>query len=113
MKMHNPPHPGKSLKECYIDGLGLTVKKMAEILGVSTVTISEIINCKNRITAEMAVRIAKAFSTSPDFWYNKQAAYDIWLAEKNVNTDNIPVVYEPGAISEEDVTLKPKKKNVA
>ncbi len=102
MRMHNPAHPGLILKD-EMQALDLTVTKLAKILGVSRVTVSEIINCKNRITAEMAVRIAKAFNTTPEFWNNMQASYDLWQALQTVDTEHIPVIYNPGEIEEEDI----------
>lgn len=80
--MHNPPHPGEILKSLYIDPLDLTVTETARALGVSRKTISEIVNAKSSISAEMAVRLAAAFDTTPESWLNSQAKYDLWKANK-------------------------------
>ena len=93
MQMNNPPHPGKFLKQCYLEELNLTVTKTAEMLGISRVSLSEIINCKSRITAEMAIKLSKAFSTSPEFWANMQSSYDLWQAIQKVNVDDVQVIY--------------------
>ena len=82
MKMHNPPHPGEVLKELCIEPLNLTVDETAEALGVSSKTLSEILNGKASISPEMAIRLAKAFDTSPESWLNQQMQYDLWQAEK-------------------------------
>ena len=82
MKMHNPPHPGEVLKELCIEPLNLTVDEAAEALGVSSKTLSEILNGRASINPEMAIRLAKAFDTSPESWLNQQMQYDLWQAEK-------------------------------
>ncbi len=84
MKMHNPPHPGEVLKELCIEPLNLTVTETAEALGVSRKTLSAILNGKAGISPEMAIRLGKAFGTSPESWLNQQMQYDLWQAEKIV-----------------------------
>ena len=84
MKMHNPPHPGEVLKELCIEPLNLTVTETAEALGVSRKTLSAILNGKAGISPEMAIRLGKAFGTSPESWLNQQMQYDLWQAEKTV-----------------------------
>lgn len=81
MKMHNPPHPGEVLKEFCIEPLNLTVTEAAEALGVSRKTLSAILNCRAGISPEMAIRLGKAFGTSPESWLNQQMQYDLWQAE--------------------------------
>lgn len=92
MEMFNPPHPGKIIKEIYLKDYNLSVTAFALKLGVSRTTASELINGKNRITAEMALKLAKCFSTSPEVWLNEQQAYDLWIAKQHVNLDNIQVI---------------------
>jgi antitoxin HigA-1 len=84
MKMHNPPHPGEVLKELCIEPLNLTVTKAAEALGVSRKTLSAILNCRAGISPEMAIRLGKAFDTSPESWLNQQMQYDLWQAEQAI-----------------------------
>ena len=83
MLMHNPPHPGEVIKELCLDPLGLTVTAAAKALGVSRKTLSAILNGKAGISPEMALRLAKAFDTTPESWLNQQMHYDLWVAEKN------------------------------
>ena len=66
MKMHNPPHPGEVLKELCLEPLNLTVTEAAEALGVSRKTLSAILNGRAGISPEMAIRLGKAFDTSPE-----------------------------------------------
>lgn len=78
MYMHNPPHPGEILKELYIEPLNLTIAEVAKGIGVTRKSLSEVINGKYGISTEMAIRLAKAFSTTPESWLNLQQQYDIW-----------------------------------
>jgi addiction module HigA family antidote len=84
MKMHNPPHPGEVLKEFCLEPLGLSVTRAAEALGVSRKTLSAILNGRAGISPEMALRLSKAFGTSPESWLNQQMHYDLWLTEQSV-----------------------------
>lgn len=79
--MFNPPHPGEVLKELYMEGL--TVTKAAEYLGVTRNTMSKLINARQDVTPEMALRLAKAFDTDAEMWMNMQNTYDLWHAGKN------------------------------
>lgn len=92
MEMYNPCHPGEILKEDYLPAYNLTVTAFALKIGVSRTTASELVNCKNGISAEMALKLAKAFNTSPQFWLNLQTQYDLWQARKRVNLDNVQVI---------------------
>ena len=91
MAMFNPPHPGELLKTGYIDELGLSIAKVALMLGVSRKTIYDIVNCKAAITPVMALKIAKAFSSDAEFWLDMQMRYDLFNAKLNTNLDNIQV----------------------
>ena len=82
-KMHNPPHPGETLKEDVLPALGLTVTQAAEQLGVSRVTLSRMINGHAAISAEMAIRLAQWLGGSAEIWLRLQLQYDLWHAEKN------------------------------
>jgi len=84
MRMYNPPHPGEVLKELCLEPLDLTVTDAAEALGVSRKTLSSILNGRAGISPEMAIRLGKAFDTSPESWLNQQMQYDLWIAEKNL-----------------------------
>jgi addiction module HigA family antidote len=76
-----PTHPGIIIKEDYLVPLSVTIKDMAETLGVSRKTLSKITNERGSITADMALRLSRAFDTTPDFWLNLQKYYDLWQAE--------------------------------
>ena len=76
-----PTHPGKIIKDDYLLPLSITIKDMADILGVSRKTLSKIVNERGSITPDMALRLSRAFDTSAELWLNLQKNYDLWLAE--------------------------------
>lgn len=80
IQMNNPPHPGEVLRELCLEPMGLSVTKAAEALGVSRKTLSTIINGRAGISPEMAIRLSKAFDTSPESWLNQQQQFDLWHA---------------------------------
>jgi len=80
--MHNPPHPGEVLRELCLEPLGLSVTATAEALGVARKTLSAILNGHSGISPEMAIRLGKAFDTTPESWLNQQVQYDLWMAER-------------------------------
>lgn len=75
MRMRNPPHPGRLVKE-NIEEIGLTVAEAAEGLGVTRQQLYKLINCQSAISPEMALRLEKAIGRTADAWLRMQAAYD-------------------------------------
>jgi len=82
MRMHNPPHPGKGLKQLCLEPLHLSVTEAARALGISRKTLSAILNGHAGISPEMAVRLSIAFGTSAESWLNQQTQYDLWQIER-------------------------------
>ena len=80
-----PTHPGKIIKEDYLEPLSLTISEVASNLNVSRKTLSKIINERGAITPDMALRLSRAFDTTPDFWLTLQKNFDLFLAEKTSN----------------------------
>ena len=80
MAMHNPPHPGGIVKRQCLEPLGLTVTRAAEGLGVTRQTLSELVNERAGISVEMALRLSKAFGSTPETWLGMQMAHDLWQA---------------------------------
>lgn len=78
-----PTHPGKIIKEDYLEPLTISIKDMALALGISRKTLSKIINERGSITPEMALRLSRAFETTPELWLNLQKNYDLWHAENS------------------------------
>jgi addiction module HigA family antidote len=75
-----PRHPGGLIKRQYLEPLNMTITQLADILGVSRKTVSEIVNEQASITPNMALRLAAAFQTTPELWLNLQQKYDLWIA---------------------------------
>jgi antitoxin HigA-1 len=72
-----PVHPGEILKEDLMKPLGLTVKGLARELNVPVGRMSEIVNGRRAINADVALRLSRYFGNTPEFWINLQAAYDL------------------------------------
>ena len=81
MPMKNPPHPGLSVRINCLEPLGLSVTEGAKVLCVSRQALSRLINGQAGISPEMAIRLSKAFGTTPDIWIRMQASYDISQAK--------------------------------
>ena len=78
-KLH-PVHPGEVLSEEFLKPLGLSQNRVALDIGVPPRRINEIVLEKRRITADTALRFARYFNTSPQFWLGLQADYDLDVA---------------------------------
>ena len=85
MEMHNPPHPGEILKEDYLVPLELSITETASALGVTRQALSALINGRGGVSPEMAIRLSKAFNTSPQLWLNLQQQFDLWQAQKKAD----------------------------
>ena len=94
MPMKAPPHPGKAVRVSCLEPLGLSVTRGAEVLGVSRRALSNLVNCRARISGDMAIRLAKAFGSTTETWIRLQAAYDV--AQARQREDRIDVKrYKP------------------
>jgi len=91
--MHNPPHPGEVIRELCLEPLGLSITEAAEGLGVSRKTLSAIINGRAGISAEMAIRLGKAFNTSAESWLNQQLQYDLWVTNQKSRAIKVRKLY--------------------
>ncbi len=79
-RLRRPTHPGGILRRHYMEPLSMTVSGLAVVLGVSRKTLSEIVNEHASITPDMALRLSKAFKTTPELWLNMQRNCDLWKA---------------------------------
>jgi addiction module HigA family antidote len=84
MPMKNPAHPGRSIRNACLEPLGLSVTEGAEILGVTRQALNNVINGKSGISPEMAIRLSKAFGSTPETWLRMQLAYDLAQARKEL-----------------------------
>ena len=77
MKLLAPVHPGEILVEEFLRPLGISQYRLAKDIGVAPRRINEIAHCKRAITAETALRLARFFGNSEQFWLNLQTRYDL------------------------------------
>lgn len=82
-----PIHPGEILKEDFLKEYGLTAYRAAEDMGVPRTRIERILRGDNGITADTALRLARYFRNSPEFWLNLQRSYDLAIAQQRAAAD--------------------------
>jgi antitoxin HigA-1 len=76
-----PIHPGEILREEYLVPLNMSANALAHAIGVSANRVSSIVGGERAVTADTALRLARAFGTTPEFWLNMQQSYELRLAE--------------------------------
>jgi addiction module HigA family antidote len=81
--MKNPAHPGRIVRSACLEPLGLSVTEGARVLGVTRQTLNNVINGKSGISPEMAIRLSKAFGSTPETWLRMQVAYDLAVARQD------------------------------
>lgn len=77
-----PVHPGEILKEDLMVPFGLSINRLARDLRVPVTRMSEIVNGRRSVTADTALRLARYFAMTPEFWMKLQAAYDLEVATR-------------------------------
>jgi addiction module HigA family antidote len=80
--MKNPVHPGRIVRQDCLEALGLSVTRAAKVLGVSRQAVNNLVNEKAGISPEMAIRLSKAFGSTPETWLQMQVSYDLGEARK-------------------------------
>ena len=100
--MFNPPHPGELLREIIAglreeSGQAFTYEEVADLIGTTRKTLSAILNSKQSVSSEMALRLSAAFPTaSPELWLRLQAQYDLAQARRTFNVSSIkPINFQP------------------
>ncbi len=79
-----PTHPGAILREDVLPALKMTQKEFADWIGVSRLSVSEVLNEKRTVTPDMAMRLGKALGNGPEIWLRMQQTLDLWeLAQLN------------------------------
>lgn len=79
----NPTHPGEVLREDVLPALRMSQTELARRLGVSRLSVSELLLGKRALSADMAVRIARLTNTTAESWLHMQAAVDLWRLEQD------------------------------
>lgn len=82
-----PTHPGEMLREDFILDYGLTVSGLAEAIGVSRQSVNELLRERRSVSPDMALRLARLFGNSPEFWLNAQRAVDLWDTAEAIKKD--------------------------
>lgn len=95
MMMHNPPHPGETLSELYLQPLELSITHAAKALNMTRPALSEVINGRRSVSPKVAIKLAKAFGGSAESWIQQQAMYDLWQEQQAYDAKEITVLYAP------------------
>lgn len=94
-RLHNPPHPGETLREDVLPALKLSVTEAAEQLGVARPTLSKVLNGKAAISPEMALCLEKWLGVEnggrADIWLAEQTAFDLWQAREKFTAQVMPL----------------------
>jgi len=83
MEMFNPPHPGEMIREDCLKPLGLSVTEAARGLGFSRQSLSEMLNGRNGVSADVAIRLERAGWSTAESWLRNQLSYDLGRAKKH------------------------------
>lgn len=82
-----PTHPGEMLREDFLPDYGLSVAGLAASLEVSRQTVNELLRERRSLSPEMALRLARLFGNSAEFWLNAQRAVDLWDTERAIGAE--------------------------
>lgn len=95
MTMHNPPHPGEFIREVYLEAFAISSRQLAVSLCVSPSTLSRLLKGDSGISPEMALRLSKVLGRSPESWLAMQDMFDLSVARRTVNLDQLqPLDFE-------------------
>jgi addiction module HigA family antidote len=97
MAMHNPPHPGEFIRETYIEPFDISIRALAENLGVAASTLARVVAELSAVSPEMALRLSKALGRSPESWLAMQDNYDLWQAKKSANLSGVKKIRFAGS----------------
>src|SRR5579862_996236 len=87
------PHPGETIREDFLKPLGMSVNKLALELRVPATRMTEIVHGRRGITADTALRLGRYFNTTPKFWLNLQASYDLALTAETRQQEILRTVH--------------------
>ncbi len=93
MTTSEPTHPGEHLAEIMSE-FGITQYRLAKTIGVPPIRVHDIVHCRRSITADTALRIARALETTPDYWLNLQRMYDLEVARSRTDVSGIKSLIE-------------------
>ena len=84
-----PTHPGAILREDVLPHLGMTQKEFADRLGVSRLTVSDVLHEKRPVTPDMAMRLGRLLGNGPEIWLRMQQTLDLWALEQRGGYEHI------------------------
>lgn len=87
--LKDPMHPGDVLKELYLDPLEMSALALAKYLAVPRTRVERLVKGETRLTMDTALRLAKAFDTTPEYWINMQVNFDRAEAAKTVDLSEV------------------------
>jgi addiction module HigA family antidote len=87
--MHNPPHPGRILRQMYLEPLELPAAVLADRLGVSHETVAQLLDEQGRITPDFAWRLAQFWGMSVRYWSGLQEEFDLWHARQSTDLSQV------------------------
>ena len=90
-----PIHPAEIIREDVLPALGMSKSDFAAALGISRQMLHGILTEKHGITAEMAVKLAHVLGNTPGIWLRLQQRYDLWHAERSVDTSKLRILHKP------------------
>ncbi len=82
-----PTQPGEMLREDFLPDYDLTVSSLAEAVGVSRQTINSLLRSRRAVSPRMALRLARLFGNTPEFWLNAQREVDLWNAAQAIKSE--------------------------
>lgn len=88
-KLQTPVHPGEILKAEFLDEMGISAGKLSRHINVPRTRIERLIKEETAMTIDTAVRLSKAFGTTPDFWMNLQVNYDLVSSANKIDVSGI------------------------
>jgi addiction module HigA family antidote len=97
MQMHNPPHPGEFIEGVYLEPCELSIRQVAERLGVSASTFQRLVAGKSRVSPDMALRLSRVLGRSAESWLAMQDSHDLWQARQRLDLSGLtPMELTPG-----------------
>lgn len=93
MAMFNPPHPGESLRELYIEPLNLNVIDIAQKLKIEVCELNNILDGKCKISPQIAIKLAKGFGGSAESWLQQQSMHDLWCTQQIYSADDVEIIH--------------------
>jgi len=79
-RKRKPTHPGELIREDLLEETSLSYTQLAQLMGVSRKTVSDLVKERRRVTPDIAFRLARVFNSTPEMWLNMQQAVDLWEA---------------------------------